>query len=184
MKELLKDLESRMNGALDALKRELSSLRTGRASLALLDGIHVDYYGTPTPLNQVASLSVPDPTTIVIAPWEPKMVSEVERAILKSNLGMTPNSDGKVVRLNIPALTEERRKELVKVAHTVAEQTRNAIRQVRRDGNDKIKAMEKAKELSEDEMHDGLERVQKLTDAYIEKANDIVARKEKEILEV
>ncbi len=184
MKELLKDLESRMAGALDALKRELSALRTGRASLALLDGIHVDYYGSPTPINQVASMSVPDPTTIVIAPWEPKMVSEVERAILKSNLGLTPNNDGKVVRLNIPALTEERRKDLVKLAHQEVEQTRNAIRQVRRDGNDKLKAMEKAKELSEDQMHDGLEQVQKLTDAYIGKANDIVERKEKEIMEV
>ena len=129
-------------------------------------------------------MSVPDPTTIVIAPWEPKMVAEVERAILKSNLGLTPNNDGKVVRLNIPALTEERRKELVKVAHTYAEQARNAVRQIRRDGNEQIKRMEKDKDLSEDQMHDGLEQVQKITDTYVGKVNDILKAKEKEIMEV
>ncbi|HHQ48774.1 MAG TPA: ribosome recycling factor [Acidobacteria bacterium] len=184
MKELLKELERRMIGAVDAFKGELVSLRTGRASLALLDGITVDYYGTPSPLNQVAALSVPEPATIVIAPWEPKMLGQIERAILKSNLGITPTNDGKVVRLNIPALTEERRKELVKVAHQYAEQARNAIRQIRRDGNDQVKKMEKAKEISEDEMHDGLEQIQKLTDAYIGKIGELLEAKEKEILEV
>jgi len=184
MKELLKDLERRMIGAVDAFKDELVSLRTGRASLALLDGITVDYYGTPSPLNQVAALSVPEPATIVIAPWEPKMLGQIERAILKSNLGITPTNDGKVVRLNIPPLTEERRKELVKVAHGYAEQARNAIRQIRRDGNDQVKKMEKAKEISEDEMHDGLEQIQKLTDAYIAKIGELLEHKEKEILEV
>ncbi len=184
MKELLKDLERRMIGSIDAFKGELTSLRTGRASLALLDGISVDYYGTPSPLNQVAALSVPEPATIVIAPWEPKMLGQIERAILKSNLGITPTNDGKVVRLNIPPLTEERRKELVKVAHQYAEQARNAIRQIRRDGNDQVKKMEKAKEISEDEMHDGLEQIQKLTDAYIGRIGELVEHKEKEILEV
>jgi ribosome recycling factor len=184
MKELLKDLEKRMIGAMDAFKGELSSLRTGRASLALLDGINVDYYGSMSPLNQVASLTVPDPSTIVIAPWEPKLLGDIEKAILKSNMGLTPTNDGKVVRLNIPALTEERRLELVKVAHGYAEQTRNAVRQIRRDGNEKIRKMEKAKEISEDQMHDGQADVQKLTDAYVKKVGEILERKEAEILEV
>jgi len=184
MNEVLKEQESRMSGAVESFRAELSRLRTGRASLALLDGITVDYYGTPTPINQVASLSVPDPTTIVIAPWEPKVLADVEKALLRSNLGLTPNNDGKVVRLVIPALTEERRRELVKVAHEYAEHTRNAIRQVRRDGNDRIKKMEKDKKISEDDMHLGLEKIQKLTDAYVAKVGEILERKEKEILEV
>jgi len=184
MKEVLKEYELKMTGAVDSFKSELARLRTGRASLALLDGLTVDYYGTQTPLNQVASLSVPDSSTIVIAPWEPKVLGDVERAILKSNLGLTPTNDGKVVRLNIPALTEERRRELVKVAHQDAEQARNEVRQIRRDGNDRIKKMEKAKEISEDEMHDGQDKMQTLTDAYTGKINEILSRKEQEILEV
>jgi ribosome recycling factor len=184
MKELLRDVEERMKGAVEAFREELSRLRTGRASLALLDGITVDYYGTQSPLNQVASLSVPDPTTIMIAPWEPKVLADIEKAILKSNLGLTPNNDGKVVRLIIPALTEERRKDLVKLAQEYAEGSRNAIRQVRRDGNDHVKKKEKDKEISEDQMHDGLESIQKLTDAYVGKINDVLDRKEREIMEV
>lgn len=184
MNEVLKEHESRMAAAVESFKAELARLRTGRASLALLDGITVDYYGSQTPINQVASLSVPDPTTIVIAPWEPKVLGDVERALLKSNLGLTPNNDGKVIRLVIPALTEERRRDLVKVAHQYGEQARNSIRQIRRDGNDRIKKMEKAKEISEDQMHDGLESIQKLTDAYVGKVNEILERKENEILEV
>ncbi len=183
MKELLKDVERRMSGAVESLRGELAGLRTGRASLAILDGVMVDYYGTPSPLTQVASLSVPEPTTIVIAPWEGRLIADIERAILKSNLGLNPTNDGKAIRLHIPALTEERRRELVKVAHGYAEQTRNSIRQIRRDGNDKLKRMEKAKEISEDDMHGGEKDVQKLTDAYVGKVNDIVAAKEKEILE-
>jgi ribosome recycling factor len=184
MNDALMETEKRMIGAVEAYKAELSKLRTGRATLALVDGITVDYYGAQTPLNQVAALSVPDPSTIVIAPWEPKVLAEVEKAILRSNLGLTPNSDGKVVRLNIPALTEERRKELVKVAHGVAEASRNEIRQIRRDGNDQIKKLEKNKEISEDQMHDGQEQVQKLTDSYIDKINSTLKKKEGEILEV
>jgi ribosome recycling factor len=164
MNEVLKDVEQRMIGAVEAFQAELAKLRTGRASLALVDGITVDYYGSQTPLNQVAALSVPDPTTISIAPWEPKVLAEVEKAILRSNLGLTPNNDGKVVRLNIPALTEERRKELAKVAHEVAETARNEVRQVRRDGNQ--------------------DQVQKLTDTYIEKINTILKKKEEEVMEV
>jgi ribosome recycling factor len=184
MKEVLKDVEQRMIGAVEAYQAELATLRTGRASLALIDGITIDYYGSQTPLNQVAALSVPDPTTIAIAPWEPKVLAEVEKAILRSNLGLTPNNDGKVVRLNIPALTEERRKQLAKVAHEVAETSRNEIRQIRRDGNDKIKTMERDKEISEDQMHDGQEQVQKLTDTYVEKINSILKKKEAEVMEV
>jgi len=184
MKEQLQELERRMMGAVDAFKGELATLRTGRASLALLDGISVDYYGTPSPLNQVAALSVPEPTTIVIAPWEPKLVANIERAILKSKLGLTPNNDGKVIRLHIPALTEERRRELVKVAHGYAEEARNAVRQVRRDGNDQAKSREKEKEISEDEMRRGLDEIQKLTDVYTGKIGEILQYKEEEILEV
>ena len=184
MNEILKDVEQRMIGAVEAYQGELAKLRTGRASLALVDGITVDYYGSQTPLNQVAALSVPDPTTIAIAPWEPKVLAEVEKAILRSNLGLTPNNDGKVVRLNIPALTEERRTELAKVARDVAETSRNEIRQVRRDGNDRIKKLEGDKEISEDQMHDGQEQVQKLTDTYIEKINSILKKKEAEVMEV
>jgi ribosome recycling factor len=184
MNEVLRDTEQHMTVAVDAFKDELSRLRTGRASLSLLDGITIDYYGTQTPLNQVASLSVPDATTIMIAPWEPNVLGDVEKALLKSNLGLTPNSDGKVVRLNIPALTEERRKSLVKVAHEDAENARNVIRQIRRDGNDRIKKLEKDKQISEDQMHDGLESIQRLTDTYVGKIAEILERKEKEILEV
>lgn len=183
MKELLKDLERRMNGAVDVLKGELSRLRTGRASLALLDGIQVDYYGSPTPLNQIASLTVPEPTTITIAPWEPKLLADIERAILKSQLGLTPANDGRVVRLHIPALTEERRRDLVKVAHNYAEQAKNAIRQIRRDGNERFKKMEKAADISEDDLHNGQAEVQKLTDGHIAKVQEVLERKEKEILE-
>ena len=184
MSESLRETEKKMIDALEAFQGELAKLRTGRASLALLDGVTVEYYGTQTPLNQVATLSVPDPSTITIAPWEPKVLGDIEKAILRSNLGLTPNSDGKVVRLNIPALTEDRRKELVKVAHNVAENARNEIRQIRRDGNDEFKRLENVSEISEDQMHDGQEQVQKLTDTYIGKIKEVVELKEQEILEV
>jgi ribosome recycling factor len=183
MNEVLKEQEARMSGAVESFRAELSRLRTGRASLAVLDGITVDYYGTPTPINQVASLSVPDPTTIVIAPWEPKVLADVEKALLRSNLGLTPNNDGKVVRLVIPALTEERRRELVKVAHNYAEQAKNAVRQIRRDGNERCKKMEKAGDISEDDLRNGQAEVQKLTDAHIARVQEVLDRKEKEILE-
>jgi ribosome recycling factor len=182
--DVLKEIESRMLGATEAFKISLKKLRTGRASLAVVDGVSVDYYGSATPLNQVASLSVPDPTTITIAPWEPGVLAAIEKAILKSNLGLTPNNDGKVIRLNIPPLTEERRRGLVKIAQGDAENARNQIRQIRRDGNDEFKTMERDKEISEDEMRDGQEAVQKLTDSYVGRINDILKRKEAEILDV
>jgi ribosome recycling factor len=184
LRAIEKDVEGRMVGALKVFRDELAKLRTGRATLGLLDGVNVDYYGTPTPLSQVASLSVPDPNSIVIAPWEPKVLADVERAILKCNLGLTPNNDGKVIRLNIPQLTEERRKELVKIAHDTGEGSRSALRQVRRDGNESVKKLEKAKEISEDQMHDGLEEIQKLTDGYVGKIEEFLQVKEKEIMEV
>jgi ribosome recycling factor len=184
MNEVLKETEIRMTAAVESFKANLARLRTGRASLTVLDGVMVDYYGSPTPINQVASLSVPDATTIMIAPWEPNVLGDVEKAILKSNLGLTPNNDGKVVRLSIPALTEERRKQIVKVAHDDAEQARNTLRQIRREGNDMVKNLEKDKKISEDQMHDGLESIQKLTDAYAKKISEILDAKEKEILEV
>jgi len=184
MNEKLKEVESRMVDAVEAFQGELTRLRTGRASLALVDDITVEYYGTQTPLNQVATLSVPDSSTIAIAPWEPKILGEIEKTLLRSNLGLTPNNDGKVIRLNLPALTEERRKELVKVAHDVAETARNELRQIRRDGNDSIKRLEQDKEISEDQMHDGQEQVQKLHDTYISRIKDILEHKESEILEV
>lgn len=184
LKKIEQDVEGRMVGALNALRGDLAKLRTGRASLSIVDGVTVDYYGSQTPLNQVANLSVPDPATIMIAPWEPKVVADVERAILKSNLGLTPNNDGKVIRLNIPQPTEERRRELVKIAHENGENARNAVRQVRRDGNEAIKKLEKSKEISEDQMHDGLEEIQTLTDRYVGKINDILKNKEQEIMEV
>jgi ribosome recycling factor len=184
MNEVLKETEKRMLDAVEAFQAELAKLRTGRASLALVDGITVDYYGTQTPLNQVATLSIPDPSTISIAPWEPKVLAEIEKSLLRSNLGLTPNNDGRVIRLNIPALTEERRKELVKMAHEFAERSRNEVRQVRRDANDRIKRLEKDKEISEDEMHSGHEQVQKLTDNYIDRIAAVVKKKESEILEI
>ncbi len=182
--DVLREIENRMKAATDAFKQSLTKLRTGRASLAVVDGVMVDYYGSQTPIDQVASLSVPDPTTIAIAPWEPGVLGEIEKAILKSNIGLTPNNDGKVIRLNIPPLTEERRRDLVKIAEGDAEDARNQIRQVRRDGNDDFKRMEKDKEISEDQMHDGQEAMQKLTDSYVGKINEILKAKEAEILEV
>ncbi len=173
-----------MKGAIEAFKKDLGSIRTGRASLSLLDGIEVEYYGNPTPLNQVASLSTPDSRQIVIQPWDPKTISAIEKAILKSDLDLTPTNDGKVIRINIPPLTEERRKQLVKVVKKRAEEARVAIRNVRRDFNEELKKLEKNKEISEDELKKSLDEVQKLTDTYIKKVDERLEHKEKEIMEV
>lgn len=183
-KELREKLQKKMDGALDALRRELAGVRTGRASLALLDGISVDYYGTPTPIQQVASMSVPDSRMILIQPWEQKLIPEIERAIMKSDLGLTPANDGKSVRLPIPRLTEERRRELVKVVRKKAEETRVVIRNIRRDFNEQAKHMEKEKHISEDAVKKLLDEIQKTTDSHIKKADDLLAAKEKEIMEV
>ncbi|CUH96121.1 Ribosome-recycling factor [Propionispora sp. 2/2-37] len=176
--------EERMKRALDALRKELASLRAGRATPALLDKIMVDYYGTPTPVNQVANVAVPEPRMITIQPWEKSLLAPLEKAILKSDLGLTPNSDGTIIRLSIPQLTQERRTELVKVIHKKAEDARVAIRNIRRDANDAIKKIEKEKAASEDETKKAQEDMQKLTDKYIKEVDQIMAVKEKEIMEV
>lgn len=179
-----KKATEKMKMVIDLLKKDYATLRTGRASLALLDPIHVDYYGTKTPLNQVASLSVPDPRQITIQPWDAKAIPEIEKAIFKSDLGLTPSNDGKVIRITIPHLTEERRKELVKVAKKRLEEAKVAIRNIRRDINEEIKREEKDKKISEDESKRHHEEIQKLTDSFIEKADETMRHKEMEIMEV
>src|SRR6266436_5470516 len=164
IQDVIRDIQHRMHGAIEALHREFKSLRTGRANVAMLDGLTVDYYGTPTPISQVANLKVPEASLIVAEPWDKSMVALVEKAIRNSDLGLNPASDGKVVRIPIPMLTEERRKELVKRAHHVAEECRTAIRQVRRHGNDKLKEMLKGHQISEDDEKRGLDEIQKMTD--------------------
>ncbi|HEV8540291.1 MAG TPA: ribosome recycling factor [Nitrospiraceae bacterium] len=173
-----------MEAAIEHLKRDLATLRTGRASLALLDGIKVDYYGTLTPLKQVANLSVPDPRLITIQPWEPSLTKEIEKAIQASGLGLTPSNDGKLIRLPIPSLTEERRKDLSKLCKKHGEETKVHIRNIRREGNDELKHMHKDHKLSEDELKRAEAEIQKLTDQYIQKIDQILQKKEEEILEV
>lgn len=173
-----------MDATIEVLRRDLASIRTGRATLALLDGITVDYYGNQTPLNQVATLTVPEPRLITIQPWEQRLISEIEKAIMKSDLGLTPTNDGKVIRLAIPPLTEERRKELVKVVKKRAEEARVALRNIRRDILEDIKKIQKERSLSEDEIKRWNEEVQKITDSYIKKVDEMLAHKEKEIMEV
>jgi ribosome recycling factor len=184
MKELLKEVESHMKQALDHLHHEMKHLRTGRASLALLEGITVDYYGSHVPLNQVANLSVADASMIVAQPYDPSQSSAIERAIMKSDLGLNPSSDGKVIRIPVPSLTEERRKEIVKKAHDMAEHARNGVRQARREGNDKLKKMEKDKQIGQDDERRGLDDVQKLHDHYIAEITTALHKKEQQILEV
>ena len=184
MKELFREVELHMKQAVDHLHQDMKQLRTGRASLAVLDGVTVEYYGTPTPLNQVANLAVADATLITAQPWDPTLIPVIEKAILQSNLGLNPSNDGKAIRIPIPQLTEERRKELVRKAHDMAEATRNAVRQARREGNDKLKHMEKDKEISQDDEHRGHAETQKLHDHYIGLINSALATKEKDILEL
>ena len=182
--DVIKDIQHRMHGALEALQREFKTLRTGRANVAMLDGITVDYYGTPTPIAQVANLKVPEPSLIVAEPWDKSVVAAVEKAIRNSDLGLNPSSDGKVVRIPIPQLTEERRKELVKRAHHIAEESRTAIRQVRRDGNDKLKKMMKAHEISEDDEKRAIDEIQKMTDKHIDEVGNLLKHKEADIMAV
>ena len=173
-----------MKKALVALRREYSSLRAGRATPALLDKVNVDYYGTPTPVNQVANVSVPEARMITIQPWEKTMLGAIEKAILKSDLGLTPNSDGTIIRLNIPQLTKERRTELAKTIGKKAEDARVAVRNIRRDANDAIKKLEKEKVATEDDSKKAQEDMQKVTDKYIKEIDNTMAAKEKEIMEV
>ena len=183
-KELKRRTTERMEGAIETLKKEFGSVRTGRASLALLDGIMVDYYGTPTPLQQLASLSIPESRQIAIQPWEQKIIPELEKALMKSDLGLTPTNDGKIVRINIPTLTEERRKQLVKVVRKRAEDAKIAIRNIRRDSNEELKKLEKEKHLSEDDVKKAHDEIQKLTDGYAAKVDEVLKHKENEIMEV
>lgn len=181
--EVIEDLRNSMKESIESLKRDLAKRRTGRANVALLDGIKVDYYGTPSPLNQVASLQVPDPRLIVIKPWEKSMVHPIEKAIQLSPISLNPSSDGEVIRIPIPPLTGERRKELIKDVKRVGEESKVVLRNHRRDSNEMLKMMQKDKDISEDEMHHGLEKVQEVTDEFVKKIDTLLAEKEKEILE-
>jgi ribosome recycling factor len=182
MQALVKDLETRMQTALDALSHEFASVRTGRASASLLDLVRVDYYGTPTPVNQMASIAVPDARTLTIQPWESAQLHAIEKAIMKSDLGLTPISDGKTIRLTMPTPTEERRKQLAKTVGKMAEEGRVAVRNHRRDANDKLKGMARDKKVSEDDERRGHEQIQKLTDRFIAKIEELLKKKEQEIL--
>jgi len=182
--KMLKETEGKMDKTLASLKTDLNKVRTGRASLSLFDDIRIDYYGTPTPLSQVATLSVPEPRLITIQPWDTSITAEIEKAILKSELGLTPASDGKIIRLPIPRLTEERRKDLVKVVKKMAEAGKVALRNLRREANEQLKGFEKNKKISQDQLHQLMEKVQISTDKYIEKVDAALAVKEKEILEI
>jgi ribosome recycling factor len=185
MKEIIfEELSGNMDKAIQTLEKSFSRVRTGRASLSLLDGIKVEYYGTPTPLSQVASLSVPESRMIVISPWDSSVIGAVEKAIQKSDLGLTPSNDGKLIRINIPALTEERRKELVKVVKKMAEESKIKLRNDRRDANEQLKALKKDGDISEDDLFKYQDDVQKLTDKYIQKVDSVLAAKEKEIMEI
>ncbi len=185
MKEkIFSDLKDDMDKTIQSLEKSFSKLRTGRASLSLLDGIKVDYYGAPTPINQVANLSVPESRLIVISPWDSSIIGAIEKAIQKSDLGLMPSNDGKVIRISIPVLTEERRKELVKVGKKMAEEAKVKLRNSRRDANERLKTLKKDNKISEDEMFTFQEDVQKRMDKYIEKTDAVFQAKEKEIMEI
>ncbi|WBF67184.1 ribosome recycling factor [Desulfovibrio subterraneus] len=184
MDEILLDAEERMEKAITSLERDFGKLRTGRASTSLVDNIIVDYYGTPTPIKQMSSVSIPDSRSITIQPWDKAAFGLIEKAIINSDLGLNPMNDGRVIRINIPMLTEERRKELVKVAKKYVEEAKVAVRNVRRDANEQIKKLEKSKDVTEDESRQGQDEVQKLTDAYVAKADERGAAKEAEIMAI
>lgn len=181
--QIYSDLDDRMNKAVEALESEYRKLRTGRASISLLDGIRADYYGSSTLLNQLATLTVPDPRSIVIQPWDTSAVGEIEKAILKSDLGLTPMNDGKIIRINIPPLTAERRRDLVKIVKKKAEESKIAVRNIRRDIIEKTKELKKDKKVSEDEQFRAQEEIQKITDDFVKKIDAVFGLKEKEILE-
>ena len=181
---VMQDLETRMQAAVDLLSREFSGVRTGRANTALLDTVRVEAYGTLQPINQVASTSVPDPRTLLIQPWDTSQIAAIEKAILKSDLGLTPSNDGKVVRLTMPTLTEDRRKQLAKTVGKFAEDARVAVRNVRRDANDRLKALAKDKKISQDEERRAHDQIQKATDRFIAKVDELVKKKEQELLAI
>lgn len=181
--DIYQDARESMGKTITALNNELNRARTGRANLSILDGIRVDYYGTPTPVNQMASLSVPESRLITIQPWDATVIKEIEKALLKSDLGLTPSNDGKIIRIAIPPLTEERRKQLAKSVHKICEDHKIAIRNIRRDANELLKSMKKDGEIAEDEAFKGQDQVQKITDEFVKQIDDIYKEKEKEIIE-
>jgi len=183
IESIYQETRESMDKSIDALKNEFKRVRTGRASPSLLDGIRVEYYGTITPLNQMASLSVPESRLIIIQPWDVSVIKDIEKAILKSDLGLTPSNDGKLIRISIPPLTEEGRKQLVKVIYKKSEEHRIAVRNIRRDSNDLLKGLKKDGEISEDDAFKSQDQVQKITDKYIKLIDDVCKEKEKEILE-
>jgi ribosome recycling factor len=176
--------DQRMKSSRADMLKKLSSIRTGRASITVLDGIHVDYYGTPTPLNQVAKLSVPEPTLILAQPFDPSIVPDIEKAIMASDLGLNPANDGKVIRIPIPPLTEERRKQMVKKVRALSEEAKTAIRQIRRDANDEINGLEKESQLSEDDAHRAMDEIQKTTDRHTKEVDELCKHKEQELMEI
>ena len=184
MQHVLDTCESKMQKSLESLSRDFAGLRTGRASASLLEKIRVDYYGAETPINQLATISIPEARTIVIQPWDKSVLGAIEKAILKSDLGLPPNNDGKFIRLNFPPLNEERRKQLVKNAKSIAEQSKVAIRNIRREAIDELKKLQKNGDISEDELKDGENKIQKMTDHYVEQINSLSEEKEKEIMEI
>jgi len=184
MKEIVSEVKIKMDKTLQVLKKDLSTIRAGRANPHLLDKISVDYYGTLTPINQMGNIAVPEPRLLTIALWETKFISIVEKAIMKSDLGITPSNDGRVIRLVFPELTEERRKDIVKNIHKLAEETKVAIRAVRRDFNENLKKMKKASQITEDDLISEENEIQKTTDEHIKKVDEIIKLKEKEIMEV
>ncbi len=181
--DVYKDIKTRMKKSVDKCDKELRGIRTGRASTLLLEEIKVEYYGTPTPLKQLATLSVPEPRMVLIQPWDKSVVKEIEKAIRNSNLGLSPTTDGNVIRVAFPPLTEERRRELVRVVRKIGEEFKIAIRNIRREGNDQVKEMEKEKLISEDEAKRALKEIQKITDEFIKAIDELVEKKEKEIME-
>lgn len=184
LKDVIKDAKTRMDAALEDARRKLATVRTGRASVSLLDNISVEYYGTPTPLTQVANISAPEPQTITVQPWDPSILNLIQKAIQTSDLGVNPSNDGRVIRIPIPVLTQERRKQLAKIVRDMAEEHRTAVRSVRREGNEQLKKLLKDKKINEDDERTGLEEIQKMTDAHIEKINEVAKAKEGEIMTV
>ncbi|HEX8248301.1 MAG TPA: ribosome recycling factor [Pyrinomonadaceae bacterium] len=182
--DVIKETRPRMEAVIEDFKRKLSNVRTGRATVGLLDGIMVDYYGTPTPLNQMASVAVPEPQMLTVQPWDMSQVGAIEKAIIAANLGFNPSNDGKVVRLPIPPLNEERRRQLAKQVHEIAEEHRVAVRNVRHSSNDSLKKLLKDKAISEDSERDGLDQIQKLTNTYVSKIDELAKTKEQEIMHV
>lgn len=184
LEDVIKETKPKMEKVIEDFQRKLSNVRTGRATVGLLDGVMVDYYGTPTPLNQMASVAVPEPQMITVQPWDMSQLNAVEKAIIAANLGMNPSNDGKIIRLPVPALNEERRKQLAKQVHEIAEEHRVAVRNVRHHSNDLLKKLLKDKAISEDSERDGLDQVQKLTNTFISKIDELMKTKEQEVMSV